>query len=70
VRALPEHIQAFDLVNKTWSVRGRMPPATVRVNAPAVVWNSGYHIVSGEHLPARRTNAVTRITIGTDSGRR
>ena len=61
VRALPDGILSLDLATKTWSSLGRMPPATTRVNAPAVTWNGGYFIVSGEHLPARRTNAVTRI---------
>jgi N-acetylneuraminic acid mutarotase len=62
VRSLPDSIFRFDVTRRAWSVIGQMPPTTARVNAPAVVWNGDYYIVAGEHLPARRTNAVTRVT--------
>ena len=60
VRGLPDDILEYDIGRNSWRVAGRTGSAMVpRVNAPAVQWDGGYVIVSGEHLPARRTNAVT-----------
>jgi N-acetylneuraminic acid mutarotase len=63
VRALPDDILEYDIERDAWRVAGRIgSPMVPRVNAPAVPWHGGYVIVSGEHLPARRTNAVTFVT--------
>lgn len=62
IRALPGQILAYHIAKNQWTRQGEMPSAEIRVNAPAVSWRSGYAIISGEYLPARRTNACTLVT--------
>ena len=62
VRALPDDILAYDIGADKWTVDGRISsPMVPRVNAPTVPWQGGCVVISGEHLPARRTNACTFI---------
>ncbi len=61
IKALPGAILRYDDATDTWAELGAMPPETVRVNAPAFAWRDKYVIISGEHLPSRRTTACTVV---------
>jgi len=62
VRSLPADILAYNIASNEWTRAGRIPGSMFpRVNAPAVMWHGNYTIISGEHLPARRSNAVTSV---------
>jgi N-acetylneuraminic acid mutarotase len=63
IRKLPGQIIAYSIRADRWTLEAEMPLDEIRVNAPAVSWRGGYAIISGEHLPARRTNACTLITV-------
>lgn len=64
VDELPDGILAYTVSTDQWSVAGRMSSFMIpRVNTPAVPWNGGYVMITGEDLPTRRTNACTVVEL-------
>jgi N-acetylneuraminic acid mutarotase len=61
IRTLPGKMVAYHIRENRWTAEGEMPAGEIRVNAPTVSWQGGYAIISGEHLPARRTNICTLV---------
>ncbi|MBI4624761.1 MAG: hypothetical protein HY736_16275 [Verrucomicrobia bacterium] len=62
IRELPGQVLSYHIAQNCWTNDGQMPAAEIRVNAPTVAWRDGCVIISGENLPARRTNACTLVT--------
>lgn len=61
----PSSVLIYDAVANRWQPLGKVPAP--RVTVPAVEWNNGWQIISGEQRPGVRSPAVWRMTV--DSAR-
>jgi N-acetylneuraminic acid mutarotase len=61
---LPREVLRYDPGRDAWAKEPSLPADRPRVVAPAVAWDGGWVVVSGEPAPGRRSPAVVRVTPG------